>query len=172
MKPTKHTENTPLFEEVQRFSQWVVWAILIIVFAVSFIGMIIEILQKDSISISDIFPICFFVLIFFSIFALLFFTKLHTEICKTGITTKFLPLQKRKTYLWSEIRNIYVRKYSPIKEFGGFGLRGTKKNRALNTYGNWGLQLEFKDGKKLLIGTQQPDQIELVLKKMKKEELI
>jgi hypothetical protein len=37
------------------------------------------------------------------------------------------------------------------------------KNRAFNATGNIGLQLVFKDGKKLLIGTQKPAEIEAVL---------
>ncbi|MBK8703741.1 MAG: hypothetical protein IPN33_08970 [Saprospiraceae bacterium] len=60
---------------------------------------------------------------------------------------------------------VYVRQYKPIAEFGGWGLRYSMsgKGRALNVSGNMGLQLEFKDGKKLLIGTQKPKEIELVL---------
>jgi hypothetical protein len=48
-----------------------------------------------------------------------------------------------------------VRKYKPLLEYGGYGIRGFGNNRALNIAGKTGLQLIFKDGRKLLIGTQK-----------------
>jgi len=48
-----------------------------------------------------------------------------------------------------------VRKYKPLLEYGGYGIRGFGNNRALNISGNTGLQLVFKDGRKLLIGTKK-----------------
>jgi len=41
------------------------------------------------------------------------------------------------------------------------------KGRALNMSGNMGLQLELKDGKKLLIGTQKFEELEQLLQKIK-----
>ena len=50
----------------------------------------------------------------------------------------------------------YVRKYSPIAEFGGWGYRiSFNGGPAYNIAGNMGLQIVFVSGKKLLIGTQQ-----------------
>ena len=47
---------------------------------------------------------------------------------------------------------------------GGFGLRYSfKYGRAVNVAGNFGIQLELKTGKKLLIGTSRPEEVEKVL---------
>ena len=60
----------------------------------------------------------------------------------------------------------YVRIYSPIKEYGGWGYRtslGKKKGSAFNVKGNKGIQIEFKTGKKLLVGTQKESEATQVI---------
>ena len=56
-----------------------------------------------------------------------------------------------------------IREYKPIMEYGGWGIRGFGSNRALNIKGKIGLQLVFKNGQKLLIGTQKADEIVKIL---------
>jgi hypothetical protein len=100
---------------------------------------------------------------------LIFFSKLETVICETGIAVGFFPFHKDfRLYSWQEIEKCYVRVYSPIGEFGGWGLRGLGKNRAFNVSGNNGLQLVLKDDSKLLIGTQKPDELTAALVKLGK----
>ena len=62
----------------------------------------------------------------------------------------------------------YVREYSPIAEYGGWGLRGGffGKGSALNVSGNKGLQLELKNNKKILIGTNKPKELSETLSKI------
>lgn len=170
MKSTKNKKDIVLLEEEQRFSNWWIWGALILIFVFSLTDILYEILKKDVVTLTSIIPLIIFILIFGFIFTLFLFTRLQTVISSDGIQVKYFPINRKKTYLWNEIDNVYVRQYKP-REFGGYGFRGTKKNRALNIYGNWGLQLEFKEGGKLLIGTQLPDEIELILKKIKKMNL-
>ena len=95
--------------------------------------------------------------------------RLETEITTEGVKVRFFPIHRTfRTYKWEDISNAFVRKYSPIMEFGGWGIRfGNRRNgSAYNVSGNQGLQLEFKKGKKLLIGTQNPYEIERALKKI------
>jgi len=56
-----------------------------------------------------------------------------------------------------------VRKYSAVSEYGGWGIKGTSNNRALNISGNMGIQLETKEGKKILIGTHDSEEVTKVL---------
>jgi len=58
---------------------------------------------------------------------------------------------------------VYLRKYSPIGEYGGWGFR----YGAYNIKGSQGLQLKFKNGKMLLIGTQRPEELQKVLDQFK-----
>ena len=101
------------------------------------------------------------------IFAFIHFIRLETVIDENGISYRFFPIfRKPKNIHWSELAKCYVRKYSPITEYGGWGIRGivmkgsfdiSGKGRAFNIKGNMGIQLEYLDGGKLLIGTQQSE---------------
>jgi hypothetical protein len=69
------------------------------------------------------------------------------------------------------LESISVRSYNPLREFGGWGYRswGGKKGNAWNISGNQGLQLQFKSGKELLIGTQQPEALVQCFEKLIQE---
>lgn len=87
---------------------------------------------------------------------------MHTLINNEGIKIKFKPLmfQSRK-FKWNEIYSAKIRKYNPIYEYGGWGIRLGLfgKGRAYNVKGNIGLQLELTNGKKILIGTQEKEEL-------------
>ena len=88
--------------------------------------------------------------------------KFTTRIDNEGIYYQFYPFHLReKKISWDEIDTIYVRKYKPIIEYGGWGIRikPFKKDIAYNIWGNWGLQIEKSDGKRILLGTQRPEDI-------------
>lgn len=81
--------------------------------------------------------------------------KLGTTIHSGGIGYRFSPFHRKiRNIRWEEIQNVYVRQYSPLGEFGGWGLWGG----AYNVTGNMGIQIEFKNGKTLLLGTRKPEQ--------------
>jgi hypothetical protein len=163
-------ENGVLFSEKQRFKQWWIWTILIGVntLMLSFVfiqvvkGKIIgdypatngQLITAAGISLL----ITFFILSF----------RLDTQIKTDGIYVKLSPLQTSfRFFPWNSLQKCYVRKYSPIAEYGGwgwrFGLFG--KGVCYNISGNQGLQLEFMNGKKLLIGTQKPKAVSEVVNK-------
>lgn len=149
-------ENEVLFKETQRFRQWWLWLILIAAFGITIFAVIKE--QKElqnnfnfALLAPLLIPILAFVLIFFS--------KLDTEIDAEGIRVRFFPFHfKFKTYAWNTIGQAVVTTYHPLADYGGWGLRLGLfgKGKAYNVLGNKGIQLVFKDGSKLLIGTQKP----------------
>ncbi len=53
------------------------------------------------------------------------------------------------------ILRAYVRQYDPLREFGGWGIRGKAENRAFTFRGKEGVQLELRSGKKVLVGSHQ-----------------
>jgi hypothetical protein len=61
--------------------------------------------------------------------------------------------------LWEQVKRAYIRQYNPIKEYGGWGLKWSSTNAAYNIMGNVGLQLVLQNGKKILIGTQKPEEL-------------
>lgn len=98
---------------------------------------------------------------------LLISLKLTTLINKEGIYIQLFPLHFKTLYVnWSDIATIEVRKYKPIMEYGGWGYRYSFNNgKAYNISGNMGLQLVLKNGDKILIGTQKPEELLAFLKK-------
>lgn len=104
---------------------------------------------------------------------ILFFSlKLETHIYENRIEVRFFPLQlKTAVYYWDDIASAELRTYAPLKEYGGWGLRYSLcgYGKALNVSGNQGLQLVFKDGKKLLIGTRKREVLAYVLEQIKKD---
>ena len=78
-----------------------------------------------------------------------------------GIHYRFFPLIFRdKLISKAEIQRFEIRKYNPVINYGGWGVkRSFKWGRAYNVSGNIGLQLYLTNGKKVLFGTQRPQAI-------------
>ena len=90
--------------------------------------------------------------------ALLSSLKLYTRMDAMGVHFRMRPFHfKEQTIAWEDIDQIHVRKYSPILEYGGWGMRYGRNGKAFNVRGNYGIQIVKKNGKKVLIGTQRPE---------------
>jgi len=152
-----------IFKEEQRFTQ--TWLIIIIVISL-IVTLAIILKEIDKLTTSEII-ISIGTIILAS--GLIFLFKLSTRIDEKGIHYKFFPFHlKFKTVVWNDIENAYIRTYDAISEYGGWGIRGgalwyKAKGKAINISGNIGIQLELKDGKKLLIGTNKKEQAQDVL---------
>ncbi len=97
--------------------------------------------------------------------------KFSVQINEEGINYRFYPFHlSDKKINWDDIASIYVRKYNPIREYGGWGIRTLSftRNIAYNISGNDGLQIELKNGKKILFGTQNPEELEKYLSHLNK----
>ena len=91
-------------------------------------------------------------------------TTLETEIDEAGIRYRMYPFQRKfKHVTWDELEEWEVKQYSALRDFGGWGIRIGRKGVAYNVYGNMGLHLVYRGGKRLMIGTQRPDEIAQVL---------
>ena len=155
-----------LFEERQHFRQLWLWVLMAGLNGVFIYGIIQQIFlgklfgDKPA-SDATLLISTFFLLALTAGFMIM---RLETRITKDGIDVRFYPVHRRyRHYSWPSLRYCYVRKYKPILEYGGWGLRGMGSNRALNTSGNKGIQLVTIDGLKLLIGTQNAEAVEKVL---------
>ncbi len=112
--------------------------------------------------------VCLFIVLAISAY-LLFGSKLETTITADSLTVRFRPFfSKPIIYKPADIQEYEVRKYSPIKEYGGWGIKVGLKNKgkAYNVKGNLGLQLYLTNGKKVLIGTQRKEAISSAMRKM------
>lgn len=96
-------------------------------------------------------------------------SKLMTTVDDKAIYYRFPPfVNSEKSLTKDDISEVYVRKYKPLTEYGGWGYRVRPgKGRALNVSGNMGLQIIRKNGKALLIGTQKPKELEKAIDRLK-----
>ena len=65
------------------------------------------------------------------------------------------------------LRSALARRYRPLGEFGGWGIRGFGTRRALNMRGNEGVQIAYlRDGRDatVLVGSQRPQELEHALR--------
>ena len=99
---------------------------------------------------------------------LFYLVHLSTKIDSNGISFHFFPLHlKYRVYNWDEIETVYLRKYDPVSDYGGWGIRYSfKEGMAFTTVGNIGLQIVLKNGKKVLIGTQKNGEIKTLFAKL------
>ncbi|MCD6115876.1 hypothetical protein J7K93_02580 [bacterium] len=90
--------------------------------------------------------------------------RLFTEVREDGIYLKFFPFNFGfHKIVFDDIEKYEIREYHPIKEYGGWGIKSGSGGKAYNVSGNMGLQLKLKNGKKVLIGTQRPEEFKLAV---------
>ncbi|MES2557095.1 MAG: hypothetical protein V4604_13145 [Bacteroidota bacterium] len=163
--------NSPiLFSENQRFKQWWLWLILLAVDALFLFGVVQQVVLGNQFGdnpMSDT-GLCIVAGMMLVITLIFGFSQLQTIITEEGVFVRLMPFHFRfRRYTWDQFSNMYIREYSPITEYGGWGLRHSISGygKAYNMAGKQGLQLVFQNGKKLLIGTQKAEELKAVLEK-------
>jgi len=152
-----------VFKEIQRFTQsWILFLIGGITVFVFYTLFKDYNRIKETATNKDLSGLIIPAVIMILVFVLFLIIKLETRIDETGVYYQFFPFHfKLKKIGWDELKAIEVRKYSPIMEYGGWGIRGlsrkSRKGMAFNVSGNMGIQLVLKDGGRLLLGTKMPD---------------
>lgn len=158
-----------IFKEEQRFTQTWLKILLAISVIISIIVVTKEYLEENSKITTNEFMLTLLG-ISISVAFILFF-KLKTRIDEIGIYYQFSPFHlKMKIIQWKDIKKVHVRNYDPIREYGGWGLKGgffwnKEKGKCVTISGDIGIQIEFKNAKKLLIGAQKKEEAKNVLKR-------
>ncbi|MFN5030837.1 MAG: hypothetical protein ACK5FX_01340 [Flavobacteriia bacterium] len=156
--------NNILYSESQKFKQWWIWLILLSINGILIFGVFKQVIGGQQFGDkpagnTELLIISGLLLLLTLLF---FIFRLDTIIKEDGIYVRFFPFHiKFKHFHWDSISKSFVRQYSPLTEYGGWGLRLGLfgKGTAFNVSGNKGLQLEFTDNNKLLIGTNKPDEL-------------
>lgn len=144
-------EDVTDFAEEQHFDQIWLWAIMGIQLLVVMIPLVLTGQSWWSMVIVFLAMILSMVM--------LGSLKLNTWMDAEGVHYKMKLFHWRtRTIPWDEIDHIQVRDYSPIKEYGGWGIKYGQSGWAYNVRGNHGIQILKKDGKRILLGTQKPEE--------------
>jgi hypothetical protein len=159
-------ENDLIFREVQRLSLWFRWALLLLMivaagFAVFALREALS-AQDSPNTASAVVVIILGIGVPVAVTVLLFAAKLETEVRGDGLYVRFFPFYiGYKEFAPVDFEECYAREYRPIREYGGWGIwcGFGKRGGAYNMSGNKGVQLVFKNGKRLLIGSQKADEL-------------
>lgn len=92
--------------------------------------------------------------------------RMETTVHPDRVDIRMTPFVHR-VFRPAKIASAEARTYSPMREFGGWGVRwgrhGLWKNRAYNVKGDQGVQLVLTNGDRVLIGTQRPQELEAAI---------
>ena len=146
-----------LFEENQRFTQWWLWVILLSFPIVSFWPYDDNTINRYHVLIGLVIP-------FFYTF------QLRIKVSVDGLHYQFFPFHfKSHTIKIEDIEKFKAMEYSPLKEYGGWGIKFGFKGKAYNIRGNKGVKVFLKNNTNIMFGSQRHNELSKALKKIKKQ---
>lgn len=138
-------ETDPLFQEKQQFRQPWVWALL---GGVALFMLVLGPLAWGGLVVVGVVAV------------LLYSVRLETEVRADGIYVKMRPLHRSfRRIAWADVERCESTVYSPLREFGGWGIRWAPGKLAYNVSGNRGVRIERTDGRDVLIGSRRPEEL-------------
>jgi hypothetical protein len=159
------------YREIQRFRQLWIWVVVIFLMGLSWFSFIQQIISKVPFGTRpapDLVVIGMWI-VFGWAFPVMFYTAgLTTEVRGDGIYIRFIPFHRQfRTMPFDAIQTYEARTYRPLKEYGGWGIRYGAAGKAYNVSGNRGVQLILLSGRKILLGSQNPEELVLAIDSIK-----
>ena len=137
-------EGDQRFREVQRFRQPWIWGLL---GGIALLMLVLGPILWGGLAIVV------------GVAGLIYSLRLHTEVRIDGIYFKMWPIHRSFRHIsWSEIEHYESKQYSPLREFGGWGIRWVPGKIAYNVSGSQGIWIERKNGRSILIGSQRTEE--------------
>ena len=88
---------------------------------------------------------------------LIYLAESRVEVSEDGLKYQFFPFHiKVYEIRFADIDSFKELIYSPLKDYGGWGMKYSFSGTAYNVSGNKGVKIFLKNGKKVLFGTQKP----------------
>jgi hypothetical protein len=80
----------------------------------------------------------------------------------SGLYVKFFPFHLSfRHFSFSDILSAEAVRYRPLRDYGGWGIRYGRNGKAYNISGNKGLMIEFRNGKRLMLGSREPEVLKM-----------
>ena len=151
-----------IFQETQRFRQIWIWALILGISGFS-ISSLFLLEDKDPLSFVDLaFPIGMILLL--NVLFLSF--TLSTRIEADSLSYRFFPFTRWRTFRFEEIEALELVEYNGLWEYGGWGIKWNGDTWSYTTSGKWGIIVKTTD-KKILLGTQKPEEVRQVINEFK-----
>lgn len=161
--------SAPWFEETQRFTQPWLWLVILAVAGFSWYAALLQLGLRRPVG-SNPAPdaVLLVVWLLFGVALPLLFRAMHlrTEVKADGLHLRLYPLHLRfRHWPFEALGSADARTYSPLREYGGWGLRLGPGGWAYNIQGNRGVQIVLRSGRRILIGSQEPERLEDALRR-------
>ena len=152
-----------IFREIQHFRQIWLWALLTSISLLIIYAMVQQLLLGKPFGSNPAPDLALVIIgIIFGLgFPIFFyFLNLTTEVRKDGLYYRFSPFHRSfRRIALEDLTSYEARTYSPVKNYGGWGIRYGQGGIAYNVSGNRGVQLELANDKRILIGSQRPEEL-------------
>jgi len=154
----------PRFLEVQRYRQW--W--LLVLLAGIFLPSAWAVIQQVILGVpwgnnpaSDGWVLLIAGVSGLGLPLFILSLNLRTEVRPDGVYVRFWPLHLGWVHIPSDqIAECTAQTYRPLRDYGGWGIRWGPKGKAYNVSGNRGVLLVYGKGRRLLIGSQRPEELQ------------
>jgi len=94
--------------------------------------------------------------------------RLVIEVRHDGLYVRFVPFHHRpKRIALNQVASVKAVIYRPILRYGGWGIRWTIRGKAYNARGSRGVRLDHVNGRHLLLGSQQPDELAEAIRRLR-----
>jgi hypothetical protein len=91
-------------------------------------------------------------------------SRLVVEVGEDGVRIAFPYIWPTRRIAFHQIASISVRRYNPLLEYGGWGVRLGPKGWAFTVSGGGGVQLRLWKGIPVLIGSRRPGELEAAIR--------
>jgi hypothetical protein len=154
------------FHEVQRFRNPLLWLVVGGIAALMWAAAFVQLVRGRPFGdkpASDVQLLTMWILFGLGLPALFWFIGLVTEVAEDGVRVRFRPFPGR-LIPWQEIEDAEVIRYRPLRDFGGWGVRwGRGQRRAYTVSGDTGVELTLRDGRRVVLGSHEPEQLHRAL---------
>ena len=148
------------YHESQRF-HGAILGLLVAAFVVVAVVTIVEVVAGRP---AEVWLIVVGPLVVLVVAVLLSLSHLDVDVTDEGVTIAFRYVWPARRIGFSEIVGLEVRRYDPLLEYGGWGVRLGPKGWAYMTSGNEGVQLRLRKGLPVLIGSRNPHELEAAIR--------
>lgn len=146
------------FHEDQRFGWWV-WALIVAIAVPVLLGVIGTVARGTTAVIAIIVGPGTVVLVLL----LFVLAKLVTDVDERGIHVSFHFLWPTRHIPLDDVQRAHATAYSPLTDYGGWGVRLSWKGWAYNVSGAEGVLVETKGGKRIMIGSRRAKELEAAI---------
>ncbi len=166
-----------LFSEEQSFRQRWLWALLVVAVApipaVFWYGVLHQVVGghpwgSRPMSDAGLLAVAVLDTLFtVGLLALFWSARLVTIVQSDGLLVRFRPFHLRPRRIdLGDVVSVEAVTYSPLRQYGGWGIRYGLGGKAYNVSGNRGVRLTRRTGRRLLIGSQRADELAAAVRRV------